>query len=381
MTAGPRFDHIIIGGGFYGCCLALFLRSISRKVLLVEAEDQLLSRASRVNQARVHTGFHYPRSALTAVKSLILHDRFAKDFPEAICSDFQMLYAIAARRSKVSAKRFYRMFRDLGAPIQPASASQAALFDRGLIEAAFACREVAFDTSVLQRLMLDRLQAAGVEMRLGTRVEGVADRPDDVVMQLSDGSEIAGRYAFNVTYAQINQVVQKAGLPQAQLKYEVAELALIAPPEELRAYGITVMDGPFFSCMPYPAAGLHSLTHVRYTPQDSWTDSGGVSPYARLDRAAQATQVMHMLLDGKRYVPALGRAEYRRSMFEVKAVLLKNERDDGRPILFQRRPRESRVISILGAKIDNIYDLFDLVRLTEPEFAAAHDGFVLGRGV
>ncbi len=106
MTAGVRFDHIIIGGGFYGCCLALFLRSISRKVLLIEAEDRLLSRASRVNQARVHTGFHYPRSALTAVKSLILHDRFAKDFPEAICSDFQMLHAIAARRSKVSAKLF-----------------------------------------------------------------------------------------------------------------------------------------------------------------------------------------------------------------------------------------------------------------------------------
>ena len=69
MTAGVRFDHIIIGGGFYGCCLALFLRSISRKVLLIEAEDQLLSRASRVNQARVHTGFHYPRSAATASAS------------------------------------------------------------------------------------------------------------------------------------------------------------------------------------------------------------------------------------------------------------------------------------------------------------------------
>ncbi len=381
MTAGGRFDHIIIGGGFYGCCLALFLRSLSRKVLLIEAEDRLLSRASRVNQARVHTGFHYPRSALTAVKSLILHDRFAKDFPEAICSDFQMLYAIAARRSKVSAKRFYRIFRDLGGPIQPASASQAALFDGDLIEAAFACRELAFDYSVLQRLMLDRLQVAGVEMRLGTRALGIAGRPDAVVVQLSDGAEISARYAFNVTYAQINEVLKPAGLPQAQLKYEVAEIALIEPPEELRPFGITVMDGPFFSCMPYPAAGLHSLTHVRYTPQDSWTGSGGASPYERLDQSPQATQVMHMLLDGKRYLPALGRASYHSSLFEVKAVLLKNERDDGRPILFQRRPRESRVISILGAKIDNIYDLFDLVRQTAPEFAAAHDGFVMGRAV
>jgi len=381
MTAGPRFDHVIIGGGFYGCCLALFLRSISRKVLLVEAEDQLLSRASRVNQARVHSGFHYPRSALTAVKSLILQDRFARDFAEAICGDFQMLYAIAARRSKVSAKRFYRIFRDLDAPIQPASASQAALFDGDLIEAAFACREAAFDYSVLQRLMEERLQEAGVEIRLGTRVVGLADRPDAVVVQTSAGAEVAARYAFNVTYAQINDVLKQGGLPTAQLKYELAELALIDPPEELRPFGITVMDGPFFSCMPYPAAGLHSLTHVRYTPQDSWTDSGGASPYARHDQSSRTTQVMHMLLDGKRYVPALGRAEYRSSMFEVKAVLLKNERDDGRPILFQRRPHDSRVISILGAKIDNIYDLFDLVRMTEPEFSAAHDGFVLGRAV
>ena len=62
-----QYDYVVIGGGFYGCCLALYLRSISDKVLLVEASDALMKRASRVNQARVHTGFHYPRSAVTAV--------------------------------------------------------------------------------------------------------------------------------------------------------------------------------------------------------------------------------------------------------------------------------------------------------------------------
>ena len=109
-----HYDYIIIGGGFYGCCLALYLRSISKRVLLVEAADRLMSRASRVNQARIHTGFHYPRSAITAVKSMLLHQQFLKDFPDAVVDDFQMLYAIARRRSKVSAKKFYRMFRDMG---------------------------------------------------------------------------------------------------------------------------------------------------------------------------------------------------------------------------------------------------------------------------
>ena len=88
----------------------------------------------------------------------------------------------------------------------------------------------------------------------------------------------------------------------------------------------------------------------------------------------------HMILDSKRYVPAIAGATYQKSLYEVKAVLVKNERDDGRPILYQRSPKTSRVISILGAKIDNIYDLFELVRQTEPEFVAAQDNFVLKMG-
>jgi len=62
-------------------------------------------------------------------------------------------------------------------------------------------------------------------------------------------------------------------------------------------------------------------------------------------------------------------------------VLIKNEADDGRPILFLRRPETSRVISILGGKIDNIYDLFELVRTTELGWAAADDHHLMGRAV
>jgi hypothetical protein len=85
-----------------------------------------------------------------------------------------------------------------------------------------------------------------------------------------------------------------------------------------------------------------------------------------------------MLRDAQRYLPCLEVATYRRSIFDVKTVLLKNEQDDGRPILYHRKPETSRVISILGGKIDNIYDLFEAVKSTAPEFGALHSGFVLG---
>ena len=370
MTA--RVDYLIVGGGFYGCCLALYLRSISERVLLVEAGETLLDRASRVNQARVHTGFHYPRSALTAVKSMLLHRRFMADFPEAVVDEFQMLYAIARRRSNVSAKRFFNMFRDIGAPIRLATAAQAALFNADRVEGVFACSEAAFDYSVLRTQLAGRLEHAGVEIRMATALETLEDGAEGITATLSDGTQVAARYAFNITYAQINDVLDRAGLPLASLKHELAEIALVEPPEELRGLGVTVMDGPFFSCMPYPAEGLYSLTHVRYTPHDSWTDGQGLGPaYGRLAAASPESRVQHMIRDGQRYLPCLSGAVPRHSLYDVKTVLIKNERDDGRPILYQQKPAGSHVISILGGKIDNIYDLFDLVRQIGPEFAGA----------
>jgi len=380
MTAPtPDYDYIIIGGGFYGCCLALYLRSISKRILLVEASAELLSRASRVNQARVHTGFHYPRSTVTAVKSMMLHRRFLKDFPDAVFDEFEMIYAIARHNSKVTAKKFHRMFRDMNAPIEPASPNQAALLDPDMIEAAFSCYEVAFDYSILKQQMSERLEVHGIDVRLSTEVSELEAHSHHVQVGLSDGTEVTAQYAFNITYSQINAVLEKANLPTAHLKHELAEIALVEPPEELREAGITVMDGPFFSCMPYPSENLYSLTHVRYTPHDSWLDDARArDPYSYFAGSSLDTRYPYMLRDAQRFMPCLQGASYKKSIYDVKTILIKNEGDDGRPILYQQKPKDSRVISILGGKIDNIYDLFDLIRTTSPKFASANTKYVLG---
>jgi len=309
---------------------------------------------------------------------MIMHKRFMQDFPEAVVDDFQMLYAVSRRRSKVSANRFHRMFRDIGAPIEPASASQVALFDRDMIEAVFACQETAFDSCILEKLLSERLAAAGVLVQLSTKLATVTDAHTKIVAGLSDGSEVTARYAFNVTYSQINAVLQKADLPRARLKHELTELALVTPPAELAGIGVTVMDGNFFSCMPYPVENLYSLTHVRYTPHESWTDETRTDDIRSLSpEHLPQSHVGFMIKDGQRYLPSLKGVEYKKSLFEVKTTLIKNEHDDGRPILYQQMPIKSRMVSVLGGKIDNIYDLFEIVRASSPEFSSAHDGYML----
>ena len=375
----PDFDYVIVGGGFYGCCLALFLRSVADRILVVEAADSLMSRASSVNQARIHTGFHYPRSVVTAVKSMVLHKKFIEDFPQAVNDEFKMLYAVSRRRSKITARRFYRMYREMGAPIELASERNSSLFDTDMVDGVFECYEAAFDHTVLENLLLDRMVSSGISLMLSTELTSFDEGSSGVVAKLNNGMEIKTKRAFNITYSRINSILKASNLSIAGLKHELAEIALVSPPAQFEGLGVTVMDGPFFSCMPYPSQKLHSLTHVRYTPHKSWIDDNSVDHHSELTRAQNPQScALQMIRDAQRYIPCLGSVKYEKSLYEIKSVLLQNERDDGRPILFHQEPQNSRVISILGGKIDNIYDLFEVLKQSKVEFTKANDNYLMG---
>src|SRR5215203_6173952 len=118
-----RWDTVILGGGFYGCMLAIFLRQQGQRVLLVEAGNDVMQRASCVNQARIHNGYHYPRNIVTARRSRANFPRFLADFRECVDASFEKIYAIARRGSKVTAYQFRQFCQNNGAPVHHASPS------------------------------------------------------------------------------------------------------------------------------------------------------------------------------------------------------------------------------------------------------------------
>ena len=366
LAAEPRHDAIIIGGGFYGTAIAIYLakqRGLKR-IVLVEREPALLMRASYNNQARVHNGYHYPRSFTTAYRSRINLPKFMHDWPETVKQDFTKLYAIARRNSKVTAKQFERFCREIGARIQPAEPALRDLFEPRLIEAVFLVEEYAFDSTKLASWAARELDACGVQIRLATRVAAISNGPNNtlqVAVKPDRGAEelLSSRYVFNCTYSGLNQFKGDFSGTQTSLKQEITEMALMLVPPALAGLGITVMDGPFFSMMPFPARGLHTLSHVRYTPHLHWDDAQGIDPYQKLKNYERATRVDRMVRDVGRYLPAVLDAKYVESLFEVKTILVKNEGDDGRPILFEKHRELPGCYSVLGGKIDNIYDVWE----------------------
>ncbi len=359
-------DAIIIGGGFYGAAIAIYLAKQRgfKRVVLIEREAGLLRRASYNNQARVHNGYHYPRSFTTAYRSRVNLPKFVRDWPAAVTQDFTKLYAIARRNSKVTAKQFVRFCKEIGAKIEPVEPALRALFEPRLIEDVFLVEEYAFDSKKLASWAVKELQDCGVQIRLQTRVTAISSGPNQILqvaLKPEGGSEelLTSRYVFNCTYSGLNQFKGDFAGTQTGLKQEITEMALMQLPPALQDLGLTVMDGPFFSMMPFQARGLHTLSHVRYTPHMHWKDEQGIDPYQKLNQYDRATRVDRMVRDVGRYLPAVLDAKYVDSLFEIKTVLVKNEGDDGRPILFEKHTELPGCYSVLGGKIDNIYDVLE----------------------
>lgn len=362
-------DALVVGGGFYGCSISLTLkRELGlNRVRLVERADGLLQRASYANQARLHNGYHYPRSLTTAVRSRINLPRFAAQYRDCVVDGVESLYAVARRNSKVSARQFAKFCHQIGADIRPAPPALARLFDDRAIEAVFLVTEYAFDAATLRTQIETELAEAGVDIQPSAQVRSVVSNHNDgfrIEIDTDAGTSTAtADWVFNCTYAGLNHIggLEHSG---ARLKFEIAELALISVPDELSNLAVTVMDGPFFSTLPFPDRALHTLSHVRYTPHFSWTpaDAADADPYAVLAAYDRPSHAGRMIRDAARYMPCLAGVEPADSLFEVKTILLANEVDDGRPILFERHPEHARCYSVLGGKIDNVYDICAMLK-------------------
>ena len=73
-------DKLIIGAGLYGLYAALYCAKRGQQVEVLEMEEAPFTRATYINQARVHMGYHYPRSLSTAMKSAGYFKRFTEDY-------------------------------------------------------------------------------------------------------------------------------------------------------------------------------------------------------------------------------------------------------------------------------------------------------------
>lgn len=351
-----RADAVVLGAGFYGCKIAVELKALGvGKVILVDPRP-IGSQATTANQNRIHGGYHYPRSIVTAASARKNYLRFLADHASTIQGNKRHIYAIG-EGSLTSPEEFERVCDVIGAPLLPILDSRFS----SRILAAYEVDEVAFDITEMKHLLFVQLEQSRVErMNAHGFIREADEKGVDVEVQFKDGTSgfIRADYVFNCTYGNLDEV----GTPiRTKLKKEWTEVAIVDPPVELWEDDITVMDGPFWSLMAYPSRGQHALTHVKYTPHYEWFPHAFPHESGR-EGSRYGTKWLSMRDDAAQYVPLMQHARYVDSLWTTRVVLAENEPDDGRPVLWEYSPLSPRIISILGSKFNSIYDALDKLR-------------------
>lgn len=367
-----QYDKIIIGAGLYGLYAARFCASKGERVLVLEYDKAPFGRATYINQARVHMGYHYPRSLTTAVKSAGYFKRFTEEFSFCIHDQFEQIYATSEKFSWTSAEQFQEFCQ--AAHIKCEELAPSKYFNKGMCDGAFLTQEYTYDAKILGDYFVEELQkCSNVEMQFGVRISQIVKDTQVYHVCLQDGREFETPFVLNATYASVNQMIDKLEGVSKELfdiKYELCEIILCRPSPQIENIGITVMDGPFFSIMPFGKTGLHSLTAVTFTPHMTSYESKPIfacqvgtdcTPEALgncntcIHKPDSAWSYMSHLAD--KYLKSEYTYAYEKSLYSMKPILKSSEVDDSRPTAIKFLSKKPTFLSVLSGKINTVYDL------------------------
>jgi len=358
------YDFTIIGGGIYGMYAATIL-SKKNKVLLIDADDDLFSRATYVNQARLHNGYHYPRSLETAKQANLYFERFQKDYEESVYREFDQIYAIAAKDSNTSLEGYIKFCQDVGIPLEEVDASD--LFIPGAMAKSFSTKEHAFD---YKKVLTKMLKGHTFDIKQKTIITSSKIFGQTFSLALSTGEIISTGGIINATYSSLNQVNHLFNTKMADMKYELCELVLCRPPSNFDQRGITVMDGEFFSCMPFGKKDLYSLWSVRHSvAETSWEDLPKFKCQTKSTTCNkyQLNNCNSCLVQPSTLFPKMKERvseflinpdiTYLNSLFTVKAIAKEAEGDDSRLVYFHKESSLPYYAHVFSGKINCIYEL------------------------
>ena len=237
------YDVIVVGGGLFGLTAALRLAERYETLVLEQQADVLLG-ASYVNQNRLHSGFHYPRSLDTALESIDAYESFEARFGSAL-RPHENYYAVSTDGSETSPDEYAAFLAELrnerGLEYE-LFASPPWILRPKRVAAAYRVYEPVIDmTLVRDELRRAVAEAEGLTLRTTTKALALAA---GFRVETSAGA-LTARAVVNTAYGNLNWHHHPAS---PELEVQLVEMVELRCEE--RIPGITIVDGPFCAILP-----------------------------------------------------------------------------------------------------------------------------------
>ena len=259
----------IAGAGIYGATAALRLAASGHQVTLFDPLG-VMQAASAINQCRVHSGYHYPRSPETISEILEARKEFIAEFAPAIVHNSRHYYAIPREGSRTSPEEYEQVMAGHGLKLREC---RPEWMNVEYIARCYEVDENIYDSASLRTLIESRLQTAGI-----------------LFEQRQFLPEMRGNYDF-VAWATYGMGASRKVFAIA--KYQVAEKILIELPQELRRLTLVIVDGPFTAFDPYGDSLYSLFGSAKHTNHWTSADSAAAIPeiYGRRLNLASFTPV------------------------------------------------------------------------------------------
>ena len=324
----------VAGAGIYGATIAIRLAEAGHSVRLFDPLG-ILRATSVINQYRIHSGYHYPRSPETIAETLEARAEFTQAFAPAIVRNSRHYYAIPKEGSVTPPELFEKVMAQYSLACRPV---RPEWMDFGFIDRCYEVDEQIYDPDTLRDTVTS--QIGKLSIPLEKRALTPEERPDhDFIVWATYG------------------LGPSLGLfPNA--KYQVAEKILIQLPSALQHISLVIVDGPFTAFDPYGSSEKSLFGSAKNT--NHWTTNNPNDPIpepfahmlnGRTWEKIDFSRFQAMRRDSMLGVPASKDAAYLGSRFTIR-VVENNPISDRRTLYVQETsPREIHIFSgkVVGA--------------------------------
>ena len=326
------YKILVVGGGIFGIVTAVDFAKKGYDVTLHEELDEVMKCASSINQYRLHKGYHYPRSKITAYECLRSVKQFNTRFAHSIINgNTEHYYSIAKENSFINGGQYIKFLDEVGLDYKIVEPFKNA-------DVTVKVEEELFDHKILRQQLIDDMNYYNVNVKLNhTTTKDDFENFDYVIIS---------------TYSRINDLVDK----KRKYQFEVCEKPVVKLPLKYKNKSVVVMDGPFMCFDPYGQDGLHVLgnvvhaihgTNVGYKPMinNKLKDylNNGVIENPKITKIEKFIETANEYFDGFEDLEHIG------SMYTIRTVLSDREHDDARPTMVTQE--SEKTFSIFSGKI------------------------------
>lgn len=335
----------VIGGGFYGIMASLEAakKNHVKEVSIFEKNESLMQAAGKYNQARLHLGFHYPRSKETIFQSKSGFNLYQKRFPKVTKSIEKNIYLIR-EDGLVSINDYLNIMRKNKINFENIDIKESAFKykSNGINFKAIRVEERYIDIVKLNQSLFREIDEMGINVCLNKNVQNIDTHLGEIIF--NDGFKEKFDLIINCSYTNPFIGFSKNKVP---LKYEYCTLLLISS-DLIKNQAVTIMDGQFVSIYPW-LSNLHSVSSVKFTP--SFQTENLIDLQNKLkNRKISENEKTNLLIEN--HMRSFFDLEYTLvGSFSTIKVKIKEDKDDQRLV---KTYSQGKCITVLQGKLDAV---------------------------